>query len=151
MVGRVIYRVSNPVNKRPAFKCWDCMIQRCHNPKNPKYNNYGGRGIKVCKAWRDSFLIFEADMGERPAGQELDRIDNSKGYFPGNVRWATRKEQCRNLRTNNIITWRGKTQPLSAWAEDLDFPKQTLGNRLGRLGWSVQDALTTPRGKRTHG
>jgi hypothetical protein len=73
------------------------MIQRCTNPKQKKYKFYGGRGIKVCKRWRD-FRHFLADMGERPSGTTLDRRENEKGYEPGNCRWATTEEQLANRR-----------------------------------------------------
>ena len=75
------------------------MKQRCHNPKHPRYDSYGGRGILVCEEWRNSFITFYNDMGERPSNKHsLDRIDNDKGYSPDNCRWITRKEQNENMR-----------------------------------------------------
>ena len=81
----------------PTYRSWYAMIQRCTNPRNHKYRDYGGRGISVCKRWR-SFENFLADMGERPAGLTLDRRDNDGSYEPGNCRWATSHEQARNKR-----------------------------------------------------
>lgn len=82
-------------SRTPTYVTWAGMIQRTSNPHHSRYSTYGGRGIQVCDRWR-SFPNFLADMGERPEGLTLDRIDNSKGYEPGNCRWATLSEQERN-------------------------------------------------------
>lgn len=83
----------------PEYWVWSCMIQRCHNPKASSYHNYGGRGIKVCQEWKDSFLKFFNHIGSRPTPtHSIDRINNDGNYEPGNVRWATRHEQNLNTR-----------------------------------------------------
>jgi hypothetical protein len=81
-----------------TYETWKAMRQRCLNPRNPSYPRYGGRGITICDRWL-SFENFLTDMGERPEGKSLDRINNDLGYSPNNCRWATNKEQSRNRRS----------------------------------------------------
>lgn len=81
-----------------TYSTWAAMLKRCHNPRYPRFNDYGGRGISVCRAWRESFASFLSDMGERPLGRSIDRIDNRFGYFFANCRWATPAQQAANRR-----------------------------------------------------
>ncbi|MAA48822.1 MAG: hypothetical protein CMP83_01530 [Gammaproteobacteria bacterium] len=126
----------------PTYTSWIHARSRCRNPKNDAYANYGGRGITFAEEW-DSYDQFFADMGERPAGTTLDRIDNTKGYEPGNCRWATRQQQSRNRRGIPLIEFNGKRQCIAAWAEDTGLSPQRISARLKR-GWSVKRTLTTP-------
>lgn len=126
-----------------TYTSWQLMIQRCINPNNPAYKNYGGRGIKVCQQWRNSFENFLKDMGEAPNGLQLDRIKNDQGYCKKNCHWATSKQQNRNKRNNCLITYNGKTQCLIEWAEEIGINYQTLQSRL-RQAWSIERMLKTP-------
>lgn len=125
-----------------TYASWVSMRQRCGNPGSPSYADYGGRGIKVCDRWQ-SFERFYADMGERPEGCSLDRIDVDGDYEPGNCRWADATTQVRNTRATRRITHDGATRPLAEWAERTGLPYGVLYDRL-RHGWSVAATLTTP-------
>jgi len=127
----------------PEYNIWCCMLARCHNPRNPGYDNYGGRGIEVCERWRNSFAAFLADLGERPGpSYSIDRKDNDGNYEPGNVRWATATEQGRNTRANRIVVFNGSRMPLVEACEIAGVSYCTVRTRLDRLGWPVERALT---------
>jgi hypothetical protein len=112
------------------YKRWDAMIQRCCNPNNKGYKDYGGRGITVCRRWRRDFREFLGDMGKCPGpGYELERKNNDKGYSKRNCRWATRSEQARNKRNNLYITWNGETLIISEWARRTGLTQPNLSYR----------------------
>lgn len=131
-------------HRTPEYRVWVNLIGRCTNPADKDFPKWGGRGITVCPEWRESYERFLADVGRRPrAGLSLDRIDNSKGYEPGNVRWATPTEQGRNKRNNRVLTFQGESLCIAEWASRIGINRLTLGGRLLR-GWSVEQALSTP-------
>lgn len=134
--------------ERPLNPIWEGMIGRCANPNNKDYERYGGRGITVCQRWLDSYDAFESDMGERPPGSSIDRIDNDGNYEPGNVRWASSAEQSRNTRTNHPVTFNGETHLVVEWADLLGINRITLAGRLRRM--SIEKALSTAIRARNH-
>lgn len=114
------------------YRIWRAMRDRCYNSKNQDFHRYGGRGISVCERWQD-FEAFFADMGERPSTRHsIDRIDNDKGYYKENCRWATPIEQSRNTRSNKMVSFLDKTQCVAAWAEEFCIPDHKLRHRLAK-------------------
>ncbi len=129
------------------YRIWANMIQRCKNPHEKCYKNYGGRGISVCQEWVENFLSFHSYVislvDSDNEKMTLDRIDNDGNYEPGNVRWATRKQQGRNTRTVKMVTYKGKTQCLLDWSLELSLDKGTIRERLKR-GMTIEQALEKP-------
>ena len=136
--------VHNESNTR-LFKIWLGIIYRCTKPNSAAYHNYGGRGISIFDEWKDSFISFRDWATTHGYRDELtlDRIDNDKGYYPTNCRWADRRTQANNMRKNRHITYDNKTMTVSEWSIETNIGATTLRNRLYR-GWSVEKALTTP-------
>lgn len=107
-------------DKTKEFYTWKHIIDRCTNRNNKSYKNYGGRKISVCNRWSESYENFLSDMGRAPSQKHtIDRINNDGNYEPGNCRWATRKEQANNRRSNKLISYNGKAKTLSQWCDDL--------------------------------
>jgi len=121
------------------------MKDRCLNENSDAYFRYGGRGIKICQRWADSFEAFLEDMGPRPSLQHsIDRFpDNNGNYEPGNCRWATSKQQQRNRNITTLLSFRGESKPLTEWADLIGIRCSVIEKRL-RIGWSVEKALTAP-------
>lgn len=140
------YMTTHGQSTHPNYHTWAGMVARCHDPTDRGFKNYGGRGIKVCNEWRTNPAKFFSDMGERPYGTSIDRIDNNKGYYPGNCRWADARTQNGNRRGCVMITHNGTTQGLGAWARQLGIGLDTLRKRIKRHSWSIKFALETPVG-----
>lgn len=119
---------------------WVAMHQRCNNPKNKGYKNYGGRGIKVCKRW-NKFENFFADKGECPKGLTLERINNDGDYEPSNCCWDTRKVQAGNKRSSFVLTVHGKTACLAELCDTFGKKYGPTWRKLRKLGWSVERAF----------
>lgn len=125
------------------YAAWGGMIDRCENPENGRFEDYGGRGIQVCAAWRHDFTAFLSDMGRRPSPlHSLDRIDVDGNYEPSNCRWATMAEQQNNKRNNLIVSFRGESLTLAqAWrAAASPVRHQVVRTRLLR-GWDIERAM----------
>lgn len=127
----------------PEYHTWSSMWQRCTNPKRPAYKHYGGRGVKIDPRWK-SFEKFSQDMGPRPAGTSLDRIDNDGMYCKQNCRWATRTQQARNSSQAVWVTLRGESRRLVEWCEVLKISINTVRARVKYQGMSYRQALTKP-------
>jgi len=130
-------------SKSSIYSIWISLRDRCNNSNDPSYQNYGGRGITVCERWDSSFENFLADMGERPKGAQIDRIDNNGDYCPENCRWVNAKSNSRNRRNNNVVTFNGKSMTIAEWSEVTGLPDKTLYYRISK-GWSIERALTEP-------
>lgn len=138
------------------FMAWMGMKARCEGSYLPCFPNYGGRGITVYEPWLTRFDLFLAEVGPAPSPEHsIDRIDVNRGYEPGNIRWATQKEQCRNKTNNRLLTCEslGLTMTVAEWSERQGFTRSVIPTRL-KKGWSVERALTEPfqpeRKRRTH-
>ncbi len=137
----VIHGHSRRDKKAPEYGVWLSMNNRCRNPNANGYHSYGGRGIRVCDRWQESFVAFLEDMGPRPAkGFTIDRRDNSQGYEPDNCYWATPMQQGGNKRTNVVITIGSVSQHAAAWCRDLGIKPSVFYKRRWR-GWAPEQAL----------
>ncbi len=142
--GTFKYLERGSASKNPAYRTWINMKSRCLNKNATGYKIYGGRGIGIHPEWQSSFDAFLRDVGPRPRSKHsLDRIDVNKGYEPGNCRWATQTEQCRNMRVNHIVEIDDIRMTLAEAVEESPVCYNTVLYRLKR-GWSVGDALTLP-------
>jgi hypothetical protein len=137
---------DNPAFKHGAthtatFRIWQGMLVRC---RDKDWKGYGKAGVTVCGRWRTSFAAFLADMGERPDGMSIDRIDSALGYSPSNCRWATGKEQSRNRPSmNRVVEYAGRRLTIAEWAEVTGISYSAIWQRL-KGGWAADRALTVP-------
>lgn len=138
LMGKLIHGLS----KTGSFHSWVEMLRRCENPDAINYHLYGGRGITVCERWHKIENFFE-DMGERPEGKTLDRIDTDAGYCKENCRWATKREQLLNKRNNRRILFDGRNLTVAEWADVTGINRNTIVGRLNS-GWSPDRILSPP-------
>ena len=131
-------------SKTRLHRIWAAMKSRCYNPKNNRYENYGGKGIVVCDEWQDfePFYDWAMSSGYRD-DLTIDRIESSGNYEPSNCRWVTQKAQQNNRRNNHLIAYNGETHTLAEWAKITNIKPSTLLARI-KSGWSVERVLTQP-------
>ena len=132
--------------KTREYQTYHDMIQRCHNPNNKFYKDYGGRGILVCSRWRESFENFFSDIGSRPDGMSLDRKNNNGGYSPQNCRWATRKQQDNNRRDNISIVIFNVVKTLTEWCTLMELSRPMVTARI-EAKWPSVLAIFLPSAK----
>ncbi len=128
------------------YTTWAQMKARCLNTKHKAYKDYGGRGITVCDRWLE-FKNFYSDMGEKPKGFSLDRINNNLGYSPENCKWSNQVQQLANRRNTAMLEYNGVVKPRTEWAREYGISWITLRSRI-LLGWDMHKSLTTPIDKR---
>lgn len=143
--------VTHGMTETPEYEIWCGIKKRCLNQNSQFYKRYGGRGIAICDSWRDSFAAFYEFVGPRPSkSHTLDRINNDGNYEPGNVRWSTMKEQCRNRRSNCLIEVEGQVKTLVEWSEISGVSWGTIISRINR-GWSPELAVFSKSWERKRG
>lgn len=138
-------KIKHGLTGTRIYRIWSNMKRRCFNPNAEHYNRYGGRGITVCDEWKNDFMSFYNWSMENGYQEDLtiDRIDNDGNYEPLNCRWATNKEQENNRGSFNInVTYKGKTQTLMQWSEEIGIPFPTLRYRIVDSNWPIEDAFT---------
>lgn len=136
-----IRKTTHGMSHTRPFVTWVNMRNRCENPKNKNFENYGGKGIRVCERWQ-KFENFWDDMKRGYSDNlTLDRIDNNGNYEPNNCRWATMKEQGRNTNRNHLISYAGITKTITEWSEITGIKQTTIRMRLSNYGWTVEDSL----------
>jgi hypothetical protein len=135
---------THHMSRSPEYQAWKNMRKRCNYPANNRYHRYGGRGIKVCDRWLNSFENFFSDMGPCN-GLSLDRIDNDGDYTPDNCHWIPMADQSKKTSRIRMLSFDGRTQSLANWAREIGIKPQSLSMRLNTYGWSIEKALTTGR------
>lgn len=136
-------------SRKETYNIWYQMHARCYDPTSSSYPDYGEEGIGVCEEW-DDVGEFIVDMGYRPEGLQLDRIDGDGDYTPDNCRWVTRKVNQNNRRNTVYLTMQGVTKPLALWADEYGITPKQLNARRHR-GWTDEEAITTPLGGNKNG
>jgi hypothetical protein len=133
---------THGLTKSPEYKIWRAIKDRCLNPKDKRYQDYGGRGIAVCDEWRDDFAAFLRDVGPRPSKDlSIDRLDNERGYEKGNVRWSTREQQAHNTRVSRTVEYQGQKYNLTALARLLGLNHGTFHYFIIKHGLSVEETI----------
>jgi hypothetical protein len=132
---------THGMSNTDEYNSWEHIVQRCTNPNNTSFHNYGARGITICSEWRNDFMAFFNYIGPKPSkNHSVDRINNNSGYKPGNVRWATQTQQANNSRHNRKITVSNVTLTVAEWARFVGINQATLWYRI-LAGWPKEKAI----------
>lgn len=135
-------KTTHKMSGTRIYNIWALMKRRCTNPNNKEFERYGARGITLCEEWQDFMSFYKWAMANNYTDKlTLDRIDNNGNYEPENCRWVTMKEQQRNRSNNHLITYNGKTQTISQWAEERNINHDTLFSRINKRHWDIGRAL----------
>ena len=129
--------------RTPTYNSWLAMRRRCYEVVNNRYQYYGAKGIKVCERWM-KFNNFLTDMGLRPEGKSIGRIDSTKDYSPDNCRWEDKYQQSNNKGDNVLLTVFGKTQTRTQWGREFGVEATVIRDRMERYGWTVEQAILHP-------
>lgn len=144
MATRSLTHGESRGGRTPEYQTWKQIKQRCLNPNNPKFKDYGARGITVCSEWRADYTRFLRDMGRRPKGCSIERLNNDGDYSPGNCVWAMPQQQSHNKRSTLRLTFNGETNTLTEWAIATGIPAKLLYTRI-RHNWPTESILTEPK------
>lgn len=139
---------THGLSKSHIYAIWASIKSRCNNPNNQAYNNYGGRGITICKEWNNSFVSFISDMGYPPTNKHsIDRIDNNKGYYKENCRWSDRYQQENNKRNNIKVLYNGELKTIAEISRETNVRYDLIYCRFIYRGWDINDAVNKPKVK----
>ena len=137
----IVRRFKHGMSKSPEYQAWADLKDRCYNPNNKYFFNYGGRGIKVCDRWLESFENFFEDMGYRPSKRfSIERVENNGIYEKNNCKWGTKYEQERNKRSNVYLEYNGKLKIVKDWSKEIGISNTTISNRI-KKGFPISDIL----------
>lgn len=146
--SRITSCAKHGMKHTAEYSIWCSMKDRCYNPNNKTYKDYGGRGVYICEEWKNSFEIFYQDMGPKPTpSSSIHRKDDSLCYCKESCIWASKKQQGREKRNNRILEWKGEKKTLAEWSEITGISRMLIHGRIDRLGWTTDEALSTPTRK----
>lgn len=140
-------QTTHGLSDSKIYNIWNGIKARCFNPKSCSYKRYGARGISVCEEWKNSFESFYSWSIQNGYAENLtiERINNDGNYCPENCKWVSRKEQCRNRRTNIVFEYMGEKHILMEWCEILNLDYKFIHNRIYKMGWSFEKSISTPK------